>query len=171
MKVSLIAAVARNGVIGSSGGGLPWKLPRDARHFRSHTSGKWMLLGRKTYLEMAGWFTDQTPIVLSRSEQLRVPGGYLARSVLEAISLARRKGAEELVISGGAEVYRAALPFAGKMILTRIDAEFVGEARFPDFDPEKWMLVNSEAWPTDPDNPHPVTIETYALAGQGNMET
>ncbi|MFV1995779.1 MAG: dihydrofolate reductase, partial [Verrucomicrobiales bacterium] len=69
MKISMIAAMDRNRVIGADRGGIPWNLPRDRRRFRSHAAGKHLLLGRRTFEEMKGWFEDQqTPIVLTHRE-------------------------------------------------------------------------------------------------------
>ena len=160
--ISLVAAVAKNGVIGGRGGRIPWELPRDARHFRSYTSGKWMLLGRKTFSEMDGWFTTQTPIVLTR-EAGSIERARAASSVEGAIRLAERSGAEELVVSGGASVYRAALPFVEKMVLTRIEAEVEGETSFPEVDyRENWSLVEEESWGRDEENRFAMTLQIWS---------
>ena len=165
MLVSLISAVSRNGVIGGKDGGIPWDLPRDKEHFREYTSGKWMLVGRKTYLEMEGWFVDQTPVVLTRSTDLIVPGGVVVHSVADAIDLAEQAGADELVVSGGAEMYRAALPFVEKLILTKIDAEIEGLAGFPDLDWNKWEKIESEIWDRDERNSYKMTLEIFVPKG------
>ncbi|MDF1752525.1 MAG: dihydrofolate reductase [Verrucomicrobiales bacterium] len=161
MKVSLIAAVSDNGVIGTGEGGIPWELPRDARHFREYTAGKWMLLGRKTYEEMEGWFRDQTPLVMTRQSDYSLPQGYAVSSVEEAIAEAEKHGAEELVVSGGAEIYRAALPFVTRMIITRIHNTLKGTKTFPEEDWERWTLVKDEEWPADEDNIYNMTLQIY----------
>jgi dihydrofolate reductase len=157
MKVSMIAAMARGRVIGTGHGGIPWRLPRDARHFREYTAGHHMLLGRKTFEEMTGWFETQRPIVLTTKEdyEVSVAGGRVARDVAEAIRIAAAAGEEELVVSGGARVYEAALPYADELVLTFVDAEVEGEgtARFPDWEAEgEWEEVSREEVGADEEN-------------------
>ncbi len=162
MKVSLIVALARNGVIGTGDGGIPWHLPRDTEHFRSFTAGKWMLLGRRTYLEMQGWFKTQTPVVLTRSRELEVPEGFRVATVEEAVELARDRAVPELVVSGGGSVYEAALPSVDELVLTRIDADIDGGVKFPPLDLEKdWVLEREERWDADEANPLSMAFQTW----------
>lgn len=152
MTVSLIAALAEDRVIGAAGGGIPWDHPRDRAHFRARTAGRWLLVGRRTYQEMAGWFGERTPIVLSRDARLPLqhPSHRLASSVPAAISLARASGAGELLVCGGAAVYRESLPFAESLLLTRLHlrVETPDPVRFPDFEATReWRLVHLERWP------------------------
>ena len=116
LKVSMISAMARDRVIGTGEGGIPWKLPRDSVHFRSYTANRHMLLGRSTYEEMEGWFKTQIPIILTRQEDYQPNEGYVANSVQGAIQMARNAGESELVVSGGASIYKAALPHADKLV-------------------------------------------------------
>lgn len=152
MIVSLIAALAEDRVIGSVGGGIPWEHPRDRAHFRARTAGRWLLLGRRTYEEMRGWFGERTPIVLSRNGRLALqhPSHRLASTVPEAISLARAGGTGELLVCGGASVYAESLPFADRLLLTRLDLriDVTEPVRFPDFEAVRdWQLVHLERWP------------------------
>ncbi|MFV1994711.1 MAG: dihydrofolate reductase, partial [Verrucomicrobiales bacterium] len=132
----MIAAMARGRVIGTGHGGIPWHLPRDSGHFRSYTRGHHMLLGRTTFEEMSGWFTSQIPLVLTRRENYRVEGGSAAGTIEDAIAIAEAAGEDELVVSGGASIYRAALPFAHELVLTLVDADVEGSAHFPDYQAE-----------------------------------
>lgn len=163
MIVSLIAAVSKNGVIGTGDGGIPWHLPRDSQHFRSYTAGKWMLLGRRTFLEMDGWFKDQTPVVLTRSGAFEVPGGYRVNSVQEAVELAKDNNAEELVVSGGSQIYQMALPMVDKLVLTEVDAEIAGKVKFPEVDWQCWHLKESEFWKKDQDNIYNMTLKIFVF--------
>lgn len=153
MHITLIAAMDRNRVIGGNDGGIPWHLPRDTERFREFTNGKFLLLGRKTFEEMDGWFTNQIPIVLTRQVAYEASPGVSAQNVEEAISLAAERGAEELVVCGGAFVYSEALPYTDELYLTLIDAEIDGAARFPDYDSEaEWETVSRESFSPDPEN-------------------
>lgn len=165
MKVSMIAAMTPEGVIGT-GEGIPWHLPRDQAHFRAYTAGKAMLLGRRTYEEMIGWFTTQTPIVLTRNTRIDLEGKpRLAASVESAIEMAQELGAPELVVSGGAQVYAAALDHADELILTSIDTKAVGTARFPDFQEKgNWHCHRREAHATDTENIHALEFQWWQRA-------
>ncbi|MEM7384827.1 MAG: dihydrofolate reductase [Verrucomicrobiota bacterium] len=152
MKVTMIAAVAANGVIGTGKGGLPWKLPRDIEHFRQYTAGRHLLVGRATYLEMVGWFQDRTPIVVSRTTT-RLPDYPLVVASVEAgIDLARDRGETELIVSGGGTIYRLAMPLATRLVLTEVKQEAVGTVRFPEVDERQWREVESEDFPADGEN-------------------
>jgi dihydrofolate reductase len=165
MKVSMISAMDRNRVIGTREGGIPWRLPRDTQHFRAYTAGKHMLVGRKTLEEMSGWFTDQTPVVLTHSRDYQTETGRVAHSVEEAVTEAFEDGATELVVSGGASVYAAALPYADELVLTMVDTEAEVEEEkaicFPDYADEiEWETVLEEHYPPDDENEFPMTFVT-----------
>lgn len=160
MVVTLIAAMAHGRVIGASGGGLPWELPRDREHFRASTAGKAMLLGSRTYSEMRGWFTNQLPIVLSRRSPADVQARHVVATVEDGIALAVRLGARELVVSGGARTYAAAMPHVQRMVLTLIDADISGGIFFPEWNPEDWREVGLTTYPADAENPYAMRILT-----------
>ncbi|MDB4617535.1 dihydrofolate reductase [Verrucomicrobiales bacterium] len=160
-KISMIAAMARNRVIGGKDGGIPWSLPRDSAHFRNYTAGKFMLLGRTTFEEMDGWFTTQTPVVLTRDFNFDVKEGFVADSVERAVSIAREQSASELVVSGGASIYQAALSFADELILTFVEAEVEGEHHFPGYEAvAKWEIVDEERFEADAENEFAMTFAT-----------
>ena len=162
----MISAFARDRVIGGDKGGIPWRLPRDTEHFRGYTRDKFMLLGRRTFLEMAGWFTTQRPIVLTTNASFTAPGALVAGSVPGAIALAEAEGADELVVSGGASVYAAALPVSNRLILTMIDAAIPGVAFFPDYEASgSWKTLSSRSFPPDEANRYGMTfVELERLA-------
>lgn len=165
MTVTLIAALDRHSLIGSSDGSIPWKLPRDQAHFRQYTKCGWLLLGRLTYAEMQGWFGDQQVIVLSRSPlpQTWDPRHQHATSVEEALDLARSAGCGELIVCGGAAVYTAFLPKAQRMVLTRIEEAFpvAKPVYFPAWEKREWVLTGQEKWQADRENPWPACLETW----------
>lgn len=157
MLVSLIAAMAKNRVIAGANG-IPWNMPRDREHFRAYTSGKAMLIGSRTYTEMRGWFTNHLPIILTSRSPADAHARHVVRDVASAITLAQKMGAAELVVSGGALTYQAALPHVQKMILTQIDADFDGHILFPEWNPAEWLQTDTADYPADAQNPHPMRI-------------
>ena len=145
MKISMIAAMAKNRVIGKDNG-MPWNLPDDLKRFRELTAGHPVILGRKTFesiLAILGKpLPKRTSIVISRSrapESLAQWGESVrwAQSLEAAIEQARLlvpPGGTEVFILGGAEIYRLALPQANRIYLTEIEAEIEGDATFPEFE-------------------------------------
>ena len=155
--VSLIVAMAQNGVIGRDNA-LPWHLRQDLRRFKAQTLGKPILMGRKTFESIGRPLPGRTNIVLTRDPNWSAAGVIAVRSVEEA--LARASGATELVAIGGAEVYRLVMPFARRMYLTNVQADVPGDTYFPEFDPTQWADVDCDAHPADEHNDYPVTFVT-----------
>ena len=131
----MIAAVAANGVIGA-GNRMPWHLPEDLRHFKSTTLGHPVIMGRKTWASIGRALPGRSNIVVSRQPGLDAPGAQIASSLDAALSLCA--GAGEAWVIGGGELYRLALPLAGRVVLTEIDRVFEGDTRFPDLDTTQW---------------------------------
>ena len=169
MRVSLIAAVADNGIIGREGD-LPWRLSADLRHFRRLTMGHHLILGRKTWQSIGKPLEGRTMLVLTHAERdLDPPGAERVGSLDEALARAAAAGDDEPFVAGGAEVYRLALPRADRLYLTRVHANPAGDVRFPSYDASAWRLV--ERWDRQPDarNPYRLTFETYdRLAGSSD---
>ncbi len=142
MAVALIAAVAANGVIGS-GNRLPWRLPADLRRFRAITLGHWLVMGRKTWEGIGRPLPGRQTVVISRRPGYTADGALVAGSLCAALALA---GAAQAFIAGGAEVYREALrlDLGERLWLTRIHADFAGDAHFPPLAPAQWSLASSE---------------------------
>ncbi|HEX6864402.1 MAG TPA: dihydrofolate reductase, partial [Thermoanaerobaculia bacterium] len=114
MKISLIAALARNRVIGRDNR-LPWRLPPDLRRFKQLTMGHTLLVGRKTFESIGRPLPGRSMLVVSRQEGYSPEGVRVARSVQEALDLARAGGETELFVAGGAEIYRQTLPVADRL--------------------------------------------------------
>ncbi|WEK55855.1 MAG: dihydrofolate reductase [Candidatus Cohnella colombiensis] len=138
MTVTLIAAVAANGVIGIHNE-LPWRLPADMAFFKQQTIGKPILMGRKTFESLKRPLKDRTNVILSRTMTAPPDGCELVHSISDAIE---RHRDEEIMVIGGAEIYAQVLPFADRMILTEIEQSFEGDAYFPSYDRSEWKLVS-----------------------------
>ena len=141
-RLALIAAVARNRVIGKDNR-LLWHLPEDMRHFRETTRGKTVIMGRKTWESLPEKFRPlpgRLNIVLSRNPDYPAPGATRARSLQEAIGLAG--DADEIFIIGGAELYRQALPLAERLYLTEIVADYEGDTSFPQMPQGEWKEIS-----------------------------
>lgn len=139
--ISLIAAVAANGVIGD-GNKLLWHLPEDMRHFRETTRGKPVIMGRKTWESLPDSFRPlpgRKNIVISRNRNYDAPGATLSNSLAEAIRLV--EDMQEIFIIGGAQIYAEALALADRLYLTEIDAPFAGDASFPEVSPADWNEI------------------------------
>ncbi len=156
-RVSLIVAMAQNGVIGR-GNALPWHLPEDLKRFKATTMGKPMLMGRRTFESIGRALPGRLNLVLTRDRRWCAAGVGVVHSVEEA--LARAGEAEELMVIGGAEIYRLVMPFARRIYLTHVQADVAGDTFFPAFDPTQWVDVQCDAYPADERNSYPVTFVT-----------
>lgn len=167
MRITLIAAVAKNRVIGKDGA-IPWHLPADLAHFKRATTGHTLVMGRRTF-ESTGALPDRRTLVLTTDPEWRAKEAdegrgarvETVRSLDEAIEGARAAGETELFVCGGEAVYREALPRADRMVLTRIHAEPEGDTRFPEPDWSRWRLVFEAEHDADERNPHAYRFETH----------
>lgn len=139
--ISLIAAIARNRVIGLNNT-LPWHLPEDLKRFRALTTGHHIIMGRKTYESLNRLLPDRTTVIVTRNPDYHVPGALVAASLSRAIAIC--DGDAEVFLIGGTELYREALQFADRLYITAIDAEFEGDAFFPEFDQAAWQEIARE---------------------------
>jgi dihydrofolate reductase len=140
-RVYLVAAVAKNGVIGARGK-LPWQLPEDLQHFKKLTLGHPILMGRRTWESLGRPLPGRDNIVISRKGGFEAPGASIAQSLPGAIALCA--GEPVAFVIGGAEVYAAALPLADGLVLTEIDRDYEGDTRFPDWDRKAWRVAQKE---------------------------
>lgn len=138
--LSLIAALDENGVIGRDGG-LPWRLPDDLRHFKRLTLGKTILMGRRTWDSLGKPLPDRENWVLSRDPSFAPEGARVFRSTEDALAQIQ---AGELMIIGGAELYRQTLDRAQRLYLTRVHAKLAGDVHFPAFDPAQFHEIARE---------------------------
>lgn len=126
--MALIAAVARNGVIGRDGQ-LAWHLPQDLQHFKRTTLGHPIVMGRKTYDSIGRALPSRRNIVVTRQAGWSAPGVEVAASLQEALAMVRES--DRVYVIGGAQIYRAALPLADELVLTEIDLDVEGDVHFP----------------------------------------
>ena len=146
MSLSIIVAVAENGVIGHANG-LPWHLPDDLKRFKSLTLGKPIVMGRKTYDSIGRPLPGRTNIVVSRQPGLQIDGCVVVGSVDAAISAAGT--ADEIMLIGGAELFRVALPAVDTIYFTRIHAAVPGDTTFPELDSRQWRETIVASHPAD----------------------
>ena len=138
IRLVLVAAVARNGVIGIDNR-LPWRIPEDLKRFRTLTTGHSIIMGRRTWESIARPLPERQNIIVTRRLAFRAPGAQNAASLNDALEIVALP--EPVFIIGGETLYRSALPVADTLYLTEIDHDFAGDARFPDFDRATWRLV------------------------------
>lgn len=156
-KISLIVAMSENRVIGR-GNALPWRLPDDLKHFKRITTGHAVVMGRKTYDSMGKPLANRRNIVITRQGGFRAEGVTVAHSVEEAIAQA---GEGEVFIIGGAEIYKAAMPFVTRMYVTLIGADMEGDTYFPEFSRSEWRLIEQTEHPADERHAHAMNFQTY----------
>ncbi|PIG98155.1 dihydrofolate reductase [Deinococcus sp. UR1] len=156
-----IVAVTENGVIGR-GGGMPWHLPADLAHFRSHSRGKPNVMGRKVWDSLGGRpLPGRANIVLTRNAAFSAPGAQVAHSPQEALALAGN--VPEVAIIGGAEVYALFLPQLTRVELTLIHARLDGDTFMPDLG-DGWIVTQERTRAADDANPFNLTFRTLRRA-------
>lgn len=146
MTVSLIVAASTNNVIGS-GGELPWHLPDDLRNFKRLTTGKPIVMGRKTHESIGRPLPDRRNVVITRDPDYVATGCDMVASPEAAMTLLR--DADEVMVIGGGQVYAAFLPLADRIYFTRVHAQIDGDTSFPEFDENKWVLLSNSAHDAD----------------------
>jgi dihydrofolate reductase len=140
----LIAAVARNGVIGADGG-LPWRLSSDLKRFKALTWGKPLVVGRKTFESIGRVLPGRETIVVTRDPALAPSGVSIARCIEAALDLAADRAnmmdANEIIVAGGGEIYAQTIARASGLFITEVALDAEGETRFPLIDPCEWLEV------------------------------
>ncbi|WP_199101609.1 dihydrofolate reductase [Aquitalea sp. ASV11] len=144
--LTLVAAKARNGVIGINNT-LPWHLPEDLKHFKAVTLGKPVLMGRKTYDSIGRPLPGRRNIVITRQSDWQADGVEVAHSLEQALEMA--DGVAEVCLIGGADLYRQAMALADALRLTEIDADFDGDACFPEVSTADWQEVARSSFTSD----------------------
>ena len=145
-RITLIAALARNGVIGV-GNRMPWHISEDLRRFKALTMGHPVVMGRKTFASIGKALPGRENIVISRSRDLDAPGCRVVNTLEAALAVAG--GAAEVFVIGGAEIYGLALPLADRLELTEVDVAIDGDAHFPEWERSAWREVARESRSTE----------------------
>lgn len=151
--IALIVAYAKNKVIGNNGC-IPWKIKGEQKRFRELTTGNVVVMGRKSYEEIGKPLPNRTTIVVSRTKNFDAENCMTAKSLAEAIEMA---GDRKVYISGGAGLYKEALPLVEKMYITEIDCEIEGDTYFPEFDENQFDKQIDERFESE----IPYTYVTY----------
>ena len=163
MKISMIAAVAENRVIGKDND-LVWRLPDDMKFFMQKTTDHHVIMGRKNFESLPPKFSplpNRTNIVVTRQKDLKIEGTTVVNSIEEALSLADQNGEKEAFIIGGGEIYKLGLDIADTMYLTEIKHSFDGDAFFPEYDSSQWEEVERINHPIDEKHKYEFDFVTY----------
>lgn len=155
--ISIIVAVAKNGVIGDKNS-LLWHLREDMIHFRTTTSGHPVVMGRKTYDSIGRPLPKRTNVVITRDTNLAIEGCTVVHSLDEAVAMFDKS--EEVFIIGGAQIYKQALPIADRIYLTVIDKEYEGDTSFPEIDYSAWNEISREEHSSGEEFEHPFAFIT-----------
>ena len=162
VTLEIVVAVARNGVIGR-GNELPWRLPSDLAHFKRVTLGHPILMGRKTWDSLGRPLPGRRNLVLTRQAGQDFTGAESVPTISDALA---RVGEGRLMVIGGAELYRLALPHISVMHLTRVHADVEGDVRFPEWSTEDWEEEWSESHPADERHPYGYTFSRLLRRGR-----
>jgi dihydrofolate reductase len=158
MIISLIVAISKNYCIGKNNQ-LLWHLPKDLKFFKQHTSGKPVIMGRKTYDSIGKPLPNRRNIVVSNNAQLQITDVEIVDSLNSAIELC--EGVEEVCIIGGGKIYNEALQYVNKLYITFVDAEIEGDTFFPRINLSYWQEVFSEAHYRDEKHAYDFTFKIF----------
>ncbi|MFC3053396.1 type 3 dihydrofolate reductase [Kordiimonas pumila] len=150
MTLSIIVAMAKNRVIGA-GNSLPWHLPADLKYFKQTTLGKSIIMGRKTFDSIGRPLLGRQNIVITRNQEWHHDGVTVVGSLVDAIKASNM--AAEVMITGGAQIYREAMAVVDKLYITEVDIEVDGDATFPDFNRDEWQEVSRDKHKAEADKP------------------
>lgn len=155
--VSIIVAIAKNGIIGDKNS-LLWHISEDMRFFRETTSGHPVIMGRKTYDSLGRPLPKRTNVVISRTTK-HIEGCTVVGSLEEAIALFPKE--EEVFIIGGAQIYALAMEVADRLYLTRVEHDYQGDTSFPEWDESKWKLLSRTPYERGEKYEYPFAFECY----------
>ena len=156
--ITLIAARARNGVIGRNNQ-MPWKIPGEQAYFKRMTMGSPIVMGRKTWESLGQPLPGRRNIVVTRNPAYTATGADVVDSLDDALRLAG--DAEQVFVIGGAQLYAAAMPRARRVLLTEIDADFDGDTFMPALDRNKWRETSREVHPPTSEQPFSYSYVIY----------
>ena len=151
MRLSIVVAMDDNRLIGNNNQ-LPWHLPADLAYFKKLTTGKSILMGRKTYDSIGRPLPNRRNIVVTRKTKISIPGCEVVSSIANALELT--KGEEEVMVIGGASLCEQLLPQVNRLYITKVDGEFEGDVFFPKYDDSHWQQVSCESHSKDHSNPY-----------------
>ncbi len=158
--LSIIVAVAKNNVIGKDNK-LIWHLPADLKRFKELTTGKTIIMGRKTFESLGRVLPNRKHIVLTKNKSWKYDDSQV--KVITSIDELEKeiKDEEENFVIGGASIYKMLMPYANKMYITKIEEEFEGDTFFPDIDEKEWNIIETKSGVKDDKNPYIYEYITY----------
>ena len=164
VRVCLIAAVARNGVIGAHGD-IPWRIPSDFTWFKRTTMGKPMVMGRKQFETFPRLLPGRPHIVVTRRRDYAPEGVLVRHGLAEALAagraLAEESGVDEVMVIGGGDIYAQAIGLADRLYITHVDLAPEGDVRFPAIDPRQWRVVAEPEVPRSERDPADYAVRIY----------
>ncbi|WP_172123640.1 MULTISPECIES: dihydrofolate reductase [unclassified Devosia] len=164
-QIAMIAAVARNGVIGSAQT-IPWRIPSDFAYFRDSTMGKPIVMGRKQYDTVGRPLPGRTNIVITRRQDFGPPGVIvvptLEAALTKAAEIAGADDVDEIMVIGGGEIYRQLMDRADRLYISHVELEPEGDVLFPPIDPEVWVVVDEPDIAPSADDEAAYRVKVYA---------
>lgn len=157
-RLSIIVAMAKNRVIGANNT-IPWRLPGELKMFKTITMGHHIIMGRHTWESIGRLLPGRTTVIITRQRDYQVPGAIVADSLDKAIAVCGDD--DEIFVIGGGQLYAAALPLAGRIYLTVIDAEVAGDTLMPPLDLAQWREYSSQTFAADKKNPYNYKLTVY----------
>lgn len=158
MRISLIVAMDKGGLIGRDNA-LPWRLSADLKHFRKTTMGKPIIMGRRTHESIGRPLPGRQNIVITTDASYRAEGCDVVNTPADA--LLKADAAEEVMVMGGASLYREFLPMAQRLYITRVAAELSGDTWFPEWSPEAWHCRDRQKFDADENNDYDYCFEIF----------
>ncbi|KAF0092836.1 MAG: dihydrofolate reductase [Hyphomonadaceae bacterium] len=163
IQVTIVVACAKNGVIGAQNG-IPWRLSSDMQNFKKITTGKPIIMGRKTFQSLPKLLPNRNHIIVTRDSEFMAQGALVFSNIESAIgagkAIALATGQSEVCVIGGGEIYNLALPIADKIVLSLVDAEPVGDTFFPKLCAE-WVETSRNSFPKGQKDDHDFELFTY----------
>ena len=160
MSITIIAAIANNSVIGDKNT-LLWKLSKDMKHFKNTTTGHTVIMGKKTFLSIGKVLPNRKNIIVTRDKNLNIPEGVTLCHNPKELFLKNQNEAEEIFVIGGGEIYREAMIYAHKLIITHVETTIAGDTTFPEIDPISWEKVSETSEMKDESNDHNMLFTVY----------
>lgn len=157
MSITMIWAMDEQRLIGKDNG-MPWHLPNDMKFFRENTKGKTVVMGRKTYDSLNGALPKRRNLVLTRNPAWRTDDAEVISDITSVLELAQD---EEVMIIGGAQIYNLFMPYADKLLVTRIAQTFEGDEHFPEYDERVWELEWEEPGIVDEKNEYHHQFQSF----------
>jgi len=158
LKISYVVAYAKNRIMGINNQ-LPWHLPDDLQHFKKLTLEKALLMGRKTYQSIGRPLPKRRNIVLTRDQNLQIPGCEVIHNLDDLVKILPEN--TEVMIAGGADIFKLMLPYADTLYVTEIKHNLSGDTYFPKLEPQHWLEISREHHPADAKHLYPFDFVTY----------